>query len=317
MIPPISGLIIKAQSGFFTVHTAQGDFVCQLPGRLKKEKRPTNLAAVGDRVTITPLPNGKGMIESVSERVTVLSRARPTPSPNRASLSDREQILLANPDQVVLVFSIRQPEPTLRKLDRFLVVTERNQIPTVICITKMDLVQPAEATTLFQPYVDLNYPVLYTSAKTGLGLEQLHAFLANKISVLAGSSGVGKSSLLNALQPGLGLKVAEVSQATEKGMHTTRYVELIPFAGGYVADTPGVRGLGLYDIEPNELDAYFREMMPLVTECQFSNCTHVHEPDCAVRAAVSAGTIHPARYESYLRLRQEQELLDQASYGLS
>ena len=139
--------------------------------------------------------------------------------------------------------------------------------------------------------------------------------LHDKISVLAGSSGVGKSSLLNAIQPGLGLKVSQVSQATGKGTHTTRYAELLPLDdGGYVADTPGIRGLALFDLEPYELDAYFREIAPLVEDCQFSDCSHRHEPGCAVKAAVEDGRIHPARYQSYLRLREEHEALDEENY---
>ncbi len=306
----------KAQSGFFWVQTDRGEIICQIPGRLKKEKKATDLVAVGDRVTVERQLDGTGVIQAVAERRRVLSRARPTSRPTRDFLSDREQVLVANPDQVVLVFSIRQPEPSLRKLDRFLVVCERHDLPAVICVTKVDLAPAGEAEAMFAIYEGLGYPVLYTSARTGAGLPALRERLAGQVSVLAGSSGVGKSTLLNAMQPGLGLQVAEVSQATEKGMHTTRYVELIPFAGGYVADTPGIRGLALFDIEANELDAYFREIAPLVTECQFSDCTHRHEPNCAVRAAVEAGAVTPARYDSYLRLWEEQESLDRAAYGL-
>ena len=316
MAERLDGLIIKAQSGFFTVRTGAGDYVCQLPGRLKKERLESDLAAAGDRVTISTLTADTGMIEAIAPRQRVLSRARPTGRSVRDSLSDREQVLVANPDQVVFVFSIRQPAPSLRKLDRFLVVAERNDLPVVICVTKTDLAAPAEAAGLFQPYEAIGYTVLYTSARTGAGLAALREALAGKISVLAGSSGVGKTSLLNALQPGLGLQVRAVSQATEKGLHTTRYVELIPFAGGYVADTPGIRSLALYDIEADELDAYFREIAPLVAQCQFSDCTHEHEPGCAVRQAVADGRVSPARYDSYLRLREEQETLDQAAYGL-
>jgi ribosome biogenesis GTPase len=164
-------------------------------------------------------------------------------------------------------------------------------------------------------YAEIGYPVIHTSVVTGEGIAALHELLRGKISVLSGSSGVGKSSLLNAIQPGLGLKVNQVSQATGKGLHTTRYAELFPLDdGGYVADTPGIRGLALFDLEPSEMDAYFREIGPLVEQCQFSDCSHRHEPGCAVKAAVENGRIHPARYESYLRLREEHEALDEENY---
>jgi len=307
--------VIKAQSGFFTVRTTDGrQIVCQIPGRLKQEKQDTALVAAGDRVTITINPDGTGLIQSVAERKAVLSRARPAPE-KRSILSDQEQVLVANPDQVILVFSIRQPRPSLRKLDRFLVVAEMNELPAVICINKVDLVKPDEAEDLFAIYEKIGYPVLYTSALTGQGIDALRQHLQGKISVLTGSSGVGKSSLLNAVQPDLGLKVKEVSQATEKGLHTTRHVELVPLdMGGYVADTPGIRSLAVYDLEPGELDGYFREIEPLVAKCQFSDCTHRHEPRCAVRAAVADGRVSAERYDSYQRLREEHEILEESAY---
>lgn len=256
----------------------------------------------------------KGLIESVAERERALSRARPAPS-GRHILQDREQVVVANLDQVIFVFSIRKPKPSLRKLDRFLVVAEMNEVPAVICVNKIDLANEGEAQEMFAPYEAIDYPVIYTSAMTGEGIDELRAALHDKISVLAGSSGVGKSSLLNAIEPGLGLRVRDVSGATEKGMHTTRHAELFPLIeGGYVADTPGIRALALFDVEPQELDAYFREIAPLVADCQFSDCTHRHEPGCAVRAAVEAGEISGARYDSYLRLREEHDALDEAAY---
>jgi ribosome biogenesis GTPase len=308
-------LVIKAQSGFFTVKCDDGRVVvCQIPGRLKQEKQDTALVAAGDQVTISINADGTGLIESVAERTSVLSRARPAPD-KRNILSDQEQVLVANPDQVILVFSIRRPRPSLRKLDRFLVVTEMNTLPAVICVNKIDLVEPRQAQEVFQLYEAIGYQVLYTSAKSGAGINELRSQLQGKLSVLAGSSGVGKSSLLNAIQPDLGLRVREVSQATEKGLHTTRHVELVPLEmGGYVADTPGIRGLALFDIEPDELDGYFREIAPLVAECQFSDCTHRHEPRCAVRAAVADGRVSAERYDSYLRLREEHENLEERAY---
>lgn len=309
-----SGLVVKTQSGFFTVETAEGPIISQIAGRLKQERRNTDLVVAGDRVSITVNADGTGTIDAVEPRHSVLSRAKPHPE-ERSLLSDREDIMIANPDQVVFVFAVRDPTPSLRKLDRFLVVAELNRLPVIICANKTDLVGAEEARRMFQIYDDIGYRVIHTSATQGTGIEELRSMLAGKISVLAGSSGVGKSSLLNALQPGLGLRVKGVSDATGKGMHTTRHTELIPFeAGGYVADTPGIRTLALFDIEPQELDGYFREIAPLVGSCQFSDCTHNREPKCAVRAAVGDGRVSPERYESYLRLREELQQLEDEKY---
>lgn len=311
----MEGRVVKALSGFFTVETDEGPIVATIPGRLKKERLDTDIVAVGDWVTVSRNPDGSGTVESVAERHSALSRTRTSARDRRRLQEDREQVLVANPDQVVFVFSIRKPRPSLRKLDRFLAVAEMNHLPAIICVNKVDLVSPEEAEATFQVYADIGYRVLYTSAKTGQGIDALREALRDKISVLAGSSGVGKSSLLNAVQPGLGLAVREVSQATEKGMHTTRHAELFKLdIGGYVADTPGIRGLALFDVEPTEIDAYFREIAPLVSACKFSDCTHRHEPGCAVRAAVADGRVSPERYESYLRLRDEHEELDEELY---
>lgn len=310
------GRVIKALSGFFTVDTEEGPVVVQIPGRLKKERRDTDIVAVGDWVTFALNPDGPGTVESVADRHSVLSRTRPGAHDTRRVALDREQVLVANPDQVVLVFSIKRPQPSLRKLDRFLVVAEVNDLPAVIAVNKIDLLDSVdEARSLFQVYEDLGYQVIYTSTKSGEGVAELQEALHDKISVLTGSSGVGKSSLLNAIQPGLGLQVREVSEATDKGMHTTRHAEMFPLDdGGYVVDTPGIRGLALFDVAPEELDAYFREIAPLVPQCQFSDCTHEHEPGCAVRAAVADGRVSPARYDSYLRLRDEHQQLEDDLY---
>jgi len=307
--------VVKAQSGFFTVENdVHQRFICQIPGRLKKEWVDTDLVAVGDRVTIRLDDAGNGVIESVADRQSVLSRARPARDKRRI-LADQEQVVVANPDQVVFVFSIRQPRPSLRKLDRFLVVAEMNELPAIVCVNKIDLAEAGKPEALFQIYQEIGYRVIYTSAKNGDGINELKEQLAGKISVMTGSSGVGKTSLLNAIQPGLGLQVREVSQATEKGLHTTRHVELVPLdIGGYVADTPGIRSLAVYDLEPGELDGYFREIALLVADCQFSDCTHRHEPNCAVLAALKEGTLSPERYDSYLRLREEHEALEDEAY---
>lgn len=295
----VRGLIIKAQSGFFTVETGEGLVVCQLRGRLKQGKAKGDIAAIGDRVRITRLPDGSGVIDAVEPRQRALVRLDPRPQ------GDYQQVLLANPDQAVFVFACAHPSPRLRMLDRFLVVAEKQKIPSVIVANKTDLVEDPAA--IFGMYTDIGYPVIYTSASDGGGLEELRSALGGKISALAGPSGVGKSTLLNALQPGLGLTVNEISSALDKGRHTTVWRQLIPLeAGGYVADTPGWKSLALWDTEPEEIDAYFPELAPLVARCQFSDCTHTHEPGCAVRAALETGQIHRERYDSYLRMRAGQ-----------
>ncbi|GMV33496.1 MAG: putative ribosome biogenesis GTPase RsgA [Chloroflexota bacterium] len=295
-----SGLIVKAQSGFFWVETVEGIIVCQLRGKLKQGKAKGDIAALGDKVDITILDHGSGTIDSVHERTRQIARLDPRPG------GVYRQTLLANPDQSILVFACANPSPRLRMLDRFLVIAEKQRIPALIAANKTDLVE--DPRSIFEMYESIGYRVIYTSAKTGRGLEELKSHLQNKISAFAGPSGVGKSSLLNALQPGLGLAVNEVSQAMNKGRHTTVSRQLFPLeGGGYVADTPGWKSLGLWDTEPEEMDAYFPELRGLVEHCQFSDCTHQHEPGCAVLAALKEGRIHQERYESFVRLRSGTE----------
>ena len=308
----LKGLITKAQSGFFTVQTDEGLIVAKLRGRLMKERMETDAAALGDKVSVSVLDDGTATIEEVAERARVLSRQ----TPGRVEI---EQVLVANPDQVVIVFACADPDPNFRLLDRILVMAEREEIPAIVCANKIDLVKPRSAYAEFDEYKDLGYPVHYTSALTGRGVSKLKKALKDKISVFAGPSGAGKSSLLNAIQPGLGLRVRDVSEATRKGVHTTVVPELLPLeGGGWVADTPGIRAIALFDTDPEELDAYFPEIAPLVADCQFSDCTHIVEPGCAVIAAVEAGQIHPERYESYAILREEhQRLADTYWWGIN
>jgi ribosome biogenesis GTPase len=295
---PREGLVVRSQSGFFTVETEAGLVTCRLPGRLKKGATDGDICAVGDRVAITDLGDGSGQIESIAERTGAIARVR------TGIKRDFRQILLANPDQIVIVFACAQPDPHRRMLDRFLVIAEKQRLQTLIIANKVDLLPHEQAEAIFGLYSDLDYTVLYTSAKTGEGVPALREHLKGKLSALTGPSGVGKSSLLNVVQPELGLHVREVSEATSKGRHTTQVRELFPLDfGGYVADTPGIRSLALWDTEPEELDAYFVELRDLVQDCQFSDCTHTHEPGCAVRAAVEVGEVSPERYASYLRMR--------------
>jgi len=297
----LRGLIVKAQSGLFEVETEEGVITARLRGRLTQGRREGDAAAIGDRVRVSRLEDGSGSIEEIEERERVLSRQAP-------GRPDQEQVLVANLDQALFVFACANPDPNFRMLDRFLVVAEREDIPALIIANKLDLVVGRSARSEFDPYEDLGYPVLYTSAETGKGVSNLRKVLRDKISVFAGPSGVGKSSLLNAVQPGLELRTREMNQATGRGRHTTVAPKLIALDfGGYVADTPGLKALALWDIEPEELDAYFPEMRELVAGCDFSDCTHVHEPGCAVIAAVEGGTITPERYDSYLRMRTGED----------
>lgn len=293
----LEGLILEARSGFFEVDTEAGRLTAQLRGRLKEERQASDLAAVGDRVSLRRISAGEGVIEEVLERERVLSRQAP--------LQEREQVLIANPDQAVFVFACSDPPPNLRLLDRMLVAAERDEIPVRICVNKVDLAPAEVCQSPFETYEDLDYPVDYTSAKLSDGIEPLRRALKGKISVFAGPSGVGKTSLLNAIEPELGLRVGQIRRQTRKGKHTTVAPKLVPLeGGGYVADTPGVKAFALWDIEPEELDAYFREIRPLVADCAFSDCTHLHEPGCAVIRAVEQGRVSPERYDSYQRMRQ-------------
>jgi ribosome biogenesis GTPase len=322
----LDGLIIKAQSGFFTVHTNAGDIVCQVRGRLKQERRDTDLVAVGDRVRISLVEDNRGMIEEIADRERALARLSPI-ARGRGSrrwdrdgyLAEREQVIVANPDQAIFIFSCAEPSPRLRMLDRLLVGAEIQHIPPVVCANKTDLLSPQKVRSLFSVYQEIGYPVLYTSAVTGDGVETLRDALQGKLSAFVGPSGVGKTSLLNAMEPGLGLQVREVSQATTKGRHTTVAPQLVPLdVGGWVADTPGIRALALFDTDPEELDAYFPDIAPLVADCRFSDCTHTVEPGCAVMQAVEEGQVSQHRYESYVRLREEhQKLADMYWWGIS
>lgn len=294
------GLIVKAQSGFFWVEAGGDLVICQLRGKLKQGRAKGDIAALGDKVDITILDDGSGAIESVHERTQQIERLDPRPG------GVYRQVLLANPDQALFVFACAHPSPRLRMLDRFLVIAEKQRIPPVIVANKTDLVE--EPREIFGMYASIGYRVIYTSIKNQTGLEELRTQLQKKTSAFAGPSGVGKSSLLNALQPGLGLAVNEISSAMKKGRHTTVSRQLFPLeGGGYVADTPGWKSLGLWDTQPEEIDAYFPELRGLVESCQFSDCTHQHEPGCAVLAALKEGRIHAERYESFVRLRSGKE----------
>jgi ribosome biogenesis GTPase len=298
----MQGTVLRAQSGFFWVQTDAGVLECTLRGRLKKERQASDIAVIGDIVDVKQVSPTTGAIEAVEPRRTKLAR--------RAAGSKgiwSEDVLIANLDQVLLVFACASPEFHPRMLDRYLALTESSELDTVIVANKLDLVGQERARELFAEYERIGYSVIYTSTRQGVGIDELRARLGGRISVVTGKSGVGKSSLLNVVQPGLGLATSEISDVVDKGRHTTRVAELIKLnlaGGGYVADTPGIRELGLWQFPLDELDWCFREFRPFLGDCYFAGCTHTHEPSCAIRAAVAAGQIGEARYQSYVRLRE-------------
>jgi len=293
-------LVVRVHGGHYYVQAEHGIVDCRIRGRLKRGRRASDLVAIGDRVHWTPTEEGAGIIEWVAPRSRVLSRRPPPPRPG--TLASQEQVIVANPDQVLIVFAHHSPEPNPLMLDRYLVACEAAGIPAVIVANKSDLLEPGEPSP-FGVYRRIGYPVLCTSAITGENLDALRGLLQGRLSVLTGPSGTGKSMLLNALWPELDLKTGEISAYHDRGRHTTVVAALLnPEPNVYVADTPGLRVFMFWDILPEELEAYFPEMRPYLGQCRFQPCTHTHEPGCAIQEAVERGEIDPLRYESYCKM---------------
>ena len=273
-----------------------------LAGRLKQEDRGTAKLAVGDHVTIEPESRGDGWrITGIGERHGVLSRR--APGAKRA-----ERIVAANVDQVVVVFAMVKPEPHRRMIDRFLVIAEGNDLRVQLVLNKVELATPDAVQAMAADYEAAGYPVHRTSVKQGTGLETLRSALHGRVSAFTGPSGVGKSSLLNALYPGTDLRVGEISESVNKGRHTTVGARLLPLPdgdGGYMVDTPGLREVGMWGLPARSLDQCFPEFAPYRGECRFPDCSHDHEPGCQVLAAVAEGRVSPARHESYVKLLLE------------
>ncbi len=304
------GLVVSDQSGFFGVEVPEKEIItCRLRGRLMEQAQSSDIAAIGDRVKIQLLADGSGTIEAVMPRTSVLSRAMRTEGKRGAGDAEREQVIIANADQALFVFAAAQPAPNHKMLDRFLVAGEKADIDHLfIVVNKIDLEDNSAIQARFAPYEKMGYRVIYTSALDGLGIDELKVILKDHLSVFTGPSGVGKTSLFNRVQPGLGRTVKAVSQKRSEGMHTTRDSVLIKLdMGGHVADTPGMRSLTLWDVEPEELDGYYRDISPYVGKCKFNDCGHHNELGCAVRGAVEHGDIARSRYQSYLSLREELE----------
>jgi ribosome biogenesis GTPase len=294
------GIIIRGYGLHYDVSTPAGLVRCTLRGTIKRERRKTDPAAVGDhvRLTVTDLEENPpaGVIEEIEPRVRSLSRlARGT--------DDVEQVILANPDQLLTVFAAREPNPSPRMIDRFLLIAEARELDAAICINKLDIDTDNVAERLAERFEGARYPVFTTSVATGAGVPELRRFLQGKVTALAGPSGVGKSSLINLLVPGLEEITGHVSAATGKGRHTTSWTTLFQIGDNtFIADTPGMRQLGLWGIDFDHLDELFPEFRPYLGECRYGDCSHTHEPGCAVRAALDAGTINRDRYESYVAL---------------
>lgn len=280
------GTILKGFSGFYYVQTEEGILECSLRGRYRLSDQRF---LPGDSVRVKPVGAGKGVIEEVLPRRTELVRPP-----------------VANVEQAIVVMAADNPSPDMSLLDRLLIVIEAAGVVPVICWNKADLARTEDLEDIATLYKRAGYPVLVTSAKTGLGLDGLGERMSRGISVLAGPSGVGKSSLLNALQPGLKLKTGQVSDKLGRGRHTTRHVELLPLdSGGLVADTPGFSRLEIPTVAKEEVDRLFPEMEPYLSQCRFTSCLHRQEPQCAVREAVERGEVEARRYARYLEFLEE------------
>ena len=295
----MEGRVLKYHSGFYHVFHDGGQTICKIRGKLKSSQKNTDVIAIGDLVSFEILPDGSGIIEAVQPRTNELIRM------TTGIKIEYRQVLISNMDQVLLVFACTHPEPRLRMLDRFLVVCERQKITPVIVVNKIDLLGEERARELFRDYEPLGYRVVYVSAEDGRGIEEIRGLLKDRISGLVGPSGVGKSTIINRIDPSLDLRTNEISDYNEKGRHTTVVREMFPLKdGGFVADLPGLKTLALWDIEPEELDGYFPELRDLVKDCYYSDCTHdENEVGCAVHKAVAEGRVSRERYESYLRMR--------------
>jgi ribosome biogenesis GTPase / thiamine phosphate phosphatase len=300
------GLVLKSTGSWYTVKTATGRIVnCKIKGKLRTFGiKSTNPIAVGDMVDIEIPDNQTGVIVDIAERKNYIIR-------KASNLSKESHILAANVDQAILVVTLAFPETSLEFIDRFLATAEAYRIPVIILVNKMDIYKETLASLLIQIhdiYEPIGYKVVKTSIPDRLNLDELKSLLTNKISVFCGNSGVGKSSLINTLFPGFQLKTGEISNYHFKGKHTTTFAEMLELPeGGYIIDTPGIKGFGMIHMDKEEIYHFFPEIFKYAENCQFNNCMHVEEPKCAVIEAVGRGNISPSRYYSYLSILQDQD----------
>ena len=291
----IQGRVVRVHGLASIVRTADGrEFECTIRGILKSLATDLqHVVIAGDYVTVQPTAESDGVIVRVEPRKNQISRTS----------RKRRQIIVSNVDLVLIVASAAEPGLKPNLIDRFLLSAEKSEIQPVIVINKVDLVELADLQPVVGVWSQIGYPVILASAETGVGMERLRKLVANRDSVVTGQSGVGKSSILNAIEPGLQLRVSHISQENQKGRHTTTTAQLIPLEhGGHLIDTPGIRQFQLWDVIPEEISGFFRDIRPFINDCRFPNCSHTHEDQCGVKWAAADGYLDVRRYESYLQM---------------
>lgn len=300
------GLVIKNTGSWYTVLTDGGNTIdCKIKGNFRlKGIRSTNPVAVGDRVEIVSNHEGTAFITNICDRRNYIIR-------KSSNLSKQSHIIAANVDQAFLIVTVKYPETSTTFIDRFLASAEAYSVPVTLVFNKVDLLQDDERRYLDMMvtlYETVGYDCLKVSAETKEGMDRLLPLLKDKITLFSGNSGVGKSTMLNFIVPGAELRTAEISDAHNTGMHTTTFSEMLPLTdGGWVIDTPGIKGFGTFNMEPEEICGYFKEIFKFSKGCRFNNCTHTHEPGCAVRKAVEEHYIAESRYVSYLSMLEDKE----------
>lgn len=301
----MKGLVIKNTGSWYTVLTDDGQLIdCKIKGNFRlKGIRSTNPVAVGDRVQIVPNNEGTAFITDIEDRRNYIIR-------KSINLSKQSHIIAANVDQAILVVTVVNPQTSTTFIDRFLASAEAYRVPVILVFNKSDLLDEdmrRYQEAMVNLYQTIGYECHQISANTGDGVEALHPLLKDKITLLSGNSGVGKSTLINRLVPNANLRTSEISDAHNTGQHTTTFSEMIRLDEGWLIDTPGIKGFGTFDMEPEELTSYFKEIFHFSQDCKFSNCTHTHEPGCAVLKALEDHYIAESRYQSYLSMLEDKD----------